>query len=179
MPKIKPISLGSANPHQKKLLEGLKAKMGRIPAIYATIAHSPTTLEAMLTYNESLKKGTLSPKEIEAVALAVGQTNDCGYCVAAHTMLGKMAGLSVEETLECRRGKAHDPKLDALVKLASEIVKTRGLPSAKTLADFRAAGYSDGSIVEVIAWTTYNIFTNYFNHIAETVSDFPNAPELI
>ena len=67
MPKIKPISLGSANPHQKKLLEGLKAKMGRIPEIYATIAHSPTTLEAMLTYNENLKRGSLSLKEIEAI----------------------------------------------------------------------------------------------------------------
>jgi alkylhydroperoxidase family enzyme len=89
-----------------------------------------------------------------------------------------MAGLSVEETLECRKGKVHDPKLDSLVKLAIEIVKTRGLPSAKVLADLRAAGYSDGALVEVIAWTTYDIFTNYFNHIAETVSDFPRAPEL-
>jgi AhpD family alkylhydroperoxidase len=152
--------------------------MGRIPAIYATMAHSPTTLEAMLNYNEGLKKGSLSSKEIEAISLAVGQTNNCDYCVAAHTVLGKMAGLSVEETLECRKGKVHDLKLDSLVKLAIEIVKTRGLPSAKTVADFYAAGYSDSALIEVIAWTTYDIFTNYFNHIAETVSDFPQAPAL-
>jgi uncharacterized peroxidase-related enzyme len=178
MPKITPVPLESADPHQKKLLEGLKAKLGRVPAIYATMAHSPATLEAALTYNANLKKGSLNDREIEAIALAVGQANDCDYCVAAHTVLGKMAGLTEEETVECRRGKLKDPKLNALVKLAIEIVKTRGLPSVKVLADFRAAGYTDAALVEVIAWTTYDIFTNYFNHIAETVSDFPKAPAL-
>ncbi len=178
MPVINPVTLESADPHQKKLLEGLKAKLGRTPAIYATMAQSPTTLEAALIYNQNLKKGSLSEREIEAIALAVGQANSCDYCVAAHTAIGKMAGLSVEETLECRRGQVKDPKMNALVKLAIEIVETRGLPSAKTVADFRAAGYTDGALVEVIAWTTYDIFTNYFNHIAETVSDFPKAPAL-
>ena len=178
MPKINPVTLESADPKQKKILEGLKAKMGKVPNIYATVAHSPAALTALLEHGNNLKQGVLSAKEIEAIALAVGQANGCDYCVAAHTVLGKMAGLTDAETLECRKGQVPDPKLNVLVRLAIEIVQTGGSPSAKVLADFRSAGYADAALVEVIAWVAHNIFTNYFNHIAETVSDFPKAPAL-
>lgn len=178
MPIISPIAPESANSEQKKILEGIRAKLGRIPNIYSTMAHSPSTLESMLSYNAGLKKGILSPKEIEAIALAVGQVNDCDYCVAAHTVIGKMSGLTLEETIESRQGKSHDAKLEALVKLAVEIVKTKGRPATGSIQTFRKAGYGDAALVELIAWVTYNIFTNYFNHIAETVSDFPPAPKL-
>ena len=41
------------------------------------------------------------------------------------------------------------------------------------LKDVRAAGYSEGEIVEIVANVTANIFTNYFNHVAGTDIDFP------
>jgi uncharacterized peroxidase-related enzyme len=178
MPRIQPLTMDSASADAKKIFEGIKAKLGKVPNIYATMAHSPVTLQAMLHYNQELRKGSLSGREIEVIALAVGQANDCDYCVAAHTVIGKMAGLSVEETIESRQGKGHDPKLDALVKLAIDITKTGGRPSDQAIVAFRKAGYSDAALIEVIAWVTYNIFTNYFNHIAETVSDFPAPPAL-
>lgn len=37
----------------------------------------------------------------------------------------------------------------------------------------RAAGYSESDIVEIIAHVGMNIFTNYFNHVAQTTIDFP------
>ena len=37
----------------------------------------------------------------------------------------------------------------------------------------RAAGYTDGEIAEIVANVAINIFTNYFNHVAETEVDFP------
>ena len=73
MPTIHPVKLESASPEQKRILDGLKAKMGKVPNIYATMAHSPTTLDAMMAYNAGLKKGVLTPQEIEAIALAVAQ----------------------------------------------------------------------------------------------------------
>jgi uncharacterized peroxidase-related enzyme len=178
MPKIKPVSLGSADPDQKKILEGIKSKMGKVPNIYATVAHSPAALTALLENGKNLNKGVLSPKEVEAIALVVGQANGCDYCVAAHTAISKMQGIAVEETLDFRQGQSKDAKLNALLKLAVEIVKTCGRPSSAVIDGFRKVGYSDAALVEVIAWVTHNIFTNYFNHIAETASDFPKAPAL-
>ncbi|MBF0569885.1 MAG: carboxymuconolactone decarboxylase family protein, partial [Candidatus Omnitrophica bacterium] len=104
MPNIQPVRIESATPQQKQILEGIKAKMGKVPNIYATIAHSPATLEAMMGYNAGLKKGSLSGVETEAIALAVGQKNSCDYCLAAHTVLGKMAGLADAQMIAARKG---------------------------------------------------------------------------
>jgi uncharacterized peroxidase-related enzyme len=178
MPKIKPVSLESASPEQKKIFEGIKAKLGKVPNVYATVAHSPAAITALLENGENLKKGVLTAKEIEAIALAVGQANGCDYCVAAHTAISKMQGVAVEETLEFREGKSRDAKINALLRLAVEIVRTQGSPSSGAIEAFRKAGYSDAALVEVIAWVAHNTFTNYFNHTIETESDFPKAPAL-
>ena len=179
MALIDPVKLEAATDDQKKVLDGIQAKMGKIPNSYATMAHSPTTLHAMLAYGMGLKKGVLTPKEIESIALAVGQNNACDYCVAAHTVIGKMAGLTEQETIEARQGISQDPKMDALLELAVEISEKKGRPLGKVVEAFKAAGYSDGALIEVIAWVAYNAFTNYFNHIAQTESDFPAPPPIV
>ena len=40
----------------------------------------------------------------------------------------------------------------------------------------RSAGYSDGEINGIVGNVALNIYTNYFNHGAETEIDFPTAP---
>ena len=178
MPIINPVQFDSALPGQKKLLEGIKAKMGKVPNIYATIAHSPTTLEAMMGYNAGLKKGVLTPQEIEMIALAIAEKNCCDYCLAAHTVMAKMAGVSADDMITSRKGMGSNTKTDALLKLAVEINETKGRPSLSTIDAFRKAGYEDAALVEVVAWVAFNIFTNYINHVADTAIDFPKAPEL-
>ena len=37
------------------------------------------------------------------------------------------------------------------------------------------SGYSSAEIVEIVANVALNIFTNYFNHVAETEIDFPHV----
>ena len=46
------------------------------------------------------------------------------------------------------------------------------------MAQVRNAGYTDGEVVEIVANVAINIFTNYFNHIANTEVDFPMAQKL-
>ena len=43
------------------------------------------------------------------------------------------------------------------------------------VADARLAGLDDAALVEVVANVALSIFTNYFNHVAETDIDFPRA----
>jgi AhpD family alkylhydroperoxidase len=40
------------------------------------------------------------------VNLVVSQVNECEYCLAAHTVLGKMNGLTDGQILEIRQGSA-------------------------------------------------------------------------
>ncbi|MCB1950152.1 MAG: carboxymuconolactone decarboxylase family protein, partial [Nitrosomonas sp.] len=60
--------------------------------------------------------------------------------------------------------------------LSEQIIEKQGKLSDDELANARDAGFSDAEILEVLAVTCINIFTNYFNHIAETDLDYPFVP---
>jgi alkylhydroperoxidase family enzyme len=68
---------------------------------------------------------------------------------------------------------------EAALRFARELVTERGRVSDKDLAQVRKAGFSEGEITEIIANVALNLFTNYFNHVADTSIDFPIVPPLV
>lgn len=162
----------------QEVFDQIKKAVGMIPNLYAVAAHSHAGLQALLGLGETLKGGNFSSKEEEAIALTVGQANNCGYCLSAHTALGKMRGFSQAETIDIRTGEIDDIKLKVLTDLAREITATRGLPTQAGIYRFFAVGYSRGALVDLIGFVALNTFTNYLNHIADTEIDFPVAPSL-
>ena len=162
----------------QQIFDVLRKKVGMVPNLYATAANSNVALGAILGLGEALGAGSFSNKEVEAIALAVSQVNDCEYCLAAHTAIGKMVGFTEEQTVDIRNGNPGDAKIKALTDLAREITETRGFPQASTIENFFNAGYSKGALVDVIGLVSLNTYTNYLNHIADTAIDFPLAPEL-
>lgn len=173
MARIQPINRNEATGQLASTLDGVKAKIGVVPNLFGTFAQSPAVLNAYLAFSEALTKGNLTAQQREVIALAVGQTNSCQYCLSAHTLLGKGAGLSPEAIRQARDGASVDPLNDALAKLAVKIVNQRGVLSDADLSEARSAGLIDGLIVEVIAQVALNTLTNYTNHIAATDIDFP------
>lgn len=178
MPRIQPVDQSSADAATTELLGSVKKKLGAVPNIVATMANSPAVANAYLGFSQSLSTGSLSARLREQIALVVGETNGCGYCVAAHTTLGKRAGLSEQETCDARRAVASDNKESVALEFARKIISDRGNVSDVDFQHVRQAGYTDGEIAEIVANVALNIFTNYFNHVAETEVDFPAAPEL-
>ncbi|MDP3597485.1 MAG: carboxymuconolactone decarboxylase family protein, partial [Nitrospirota bacterium] len=78
-----------------------------------------------------------------------------------------------QDLTDARQAKAADPRTDAILKLAHSIVVQRGELGASGLEQARTAGLTDGEIIETVAQVALNIFSNYVNHIADTVIDFP------
>ncbi len=72
-----------------------------------------------------------------------------------------------------RKGESGDPKADAAVRFATKVVRERGHLSEGDLKAVRAAGFSDGQIVEIVAVVAENCFTNFLNEVAKTDIDFP------
>lgn len=173
MARIQPINRNEATGQLATTLDSVKAKIGVVPNLFGTFAQSPAVLNAYLSFTEALTHGNLTAKQREVIALAVGQTNSCQYCVSAHTLLGKGAGLSPEAIQEARKGVSADPLNDALAKLAIKIVNQRGVLSDADFSEARSNGVTDALIVEVIAHVALNTLTNYTNHIAATEIDFP------
>lgn len=161
-----------------ELFTAVKTKLGMVPNLMRTFGHSPAALEAYLGFSATLGTGVLPAKVREQIALAVAETNSCDYCLAAHSLIGKGAGLAPDAIIAARRLAATDPKVDALLKFAATVVEARGLVSDDALATVRAAGATEAEIVETIAHVALNIFTNYLNHVAQTAVDFPKAAAL-
>ena len=175
MPRLKAIGTTEADPKAKALLEGVQKRMGITPNTMRTMANSPAVLEAYLGFGNALRAGVLSAKLREQIALTVSELNGCQYCLSAHSALGKMAGLGDEEIADSRRGVSPDRKTEAVLRFARKVVSERGWVSDDDMATARAAGTSDAEISEIVAHVAVNIFSNYFNHVAQTELDFPEV----
>jgi len=176
MQRITAVNTAEATGKAKKLLDGVQAKLGITPNLMKTLATAPAALEAYLSFGAALGTGVLDAKFREQISLAVAQANSCEYCLSAHATIGKMVGLTAEEIAASRESHSTDPKRDAGLRFAQTVVVQRGEVSDAALASVRAAGYTDGEITEIVANVAVNIFTNYFNHVAQTEVDFPRVP---
>ncbi len=178
MSRIKTLAPASATGKAKNLLDIVNVKLGMVPNMVRAMANSPAVLEGYLNLSGSLAKGALPARTREQLALAISQANRCDYCVAAHSAVGRMVGLTAEQIRDSRQGTAVDSKTDALIRFARTLVETRGSVTEADVEEVRAAGFDDGVLAEVVAHVALNVFTNYFNLVAGTDLDFPKAPAL-
>ena len=178
MSRLKVLDPAKVTGPSKEMVDAIQKKMGKVPNIFRGMAHSPAVLGFYLAGSEALGKSSLSPQVREQVALAVAQTSSCDYCLAAHSAIGKGAGLTDDQMLAARRGAGSDAKASAAVVLALKIVEARGDLSDSDIAHARKGGLDDGELAEVLAVACLNLYTNYFNHLNGTEVDFPPAPKV-
>ena len=173
MSRISPLSANQGDAATQATLAGVKAKLGMVPNLFGTFALAPAALNGYLAFSDALSKGQLTAVQRELVALVVAQTNACQYCLSAHTLIGKGAGLSEQAMIDARKGLAAQSFDQALISLAQSIVVQKGQLSDADLAAARSAVLNDGLIIEVLANVGLNLLTNYTNHVAQTKVDFP------
>ncbi|MDC7996617.1 carboxymuconolactone decarboxylase family protein [Gilvibacter sediminis] len=163
--------------NNQAIFDKLKGALGFVPNLYATYAYSENALGNYLTLSNS--KTSLSAKEKEVVNLAVSQANDCSYCLAAHTAIGKMNGFNDDQILELRSGAASfDNKLNALANLAKDVTENRGAASESALEQFFAAGYNKENLVDTIVLVGDKTISNYLHKTTDVPVDFPAAQPL-
>ena len=165
------------SPTNQALFDGLKKALSFVPNLYATFAHSETALGTYLALQNA--KSSLNQKAREVVNLVVSQVNGCEYCLAAHTVVGKMVGFSDAQILEIRGGRASfDAKLDALARLVRSIAKERGHSDPALLQAFFDAGWTEGNLVDAIVVIGDKTTSNYLHATTRIPVDFPAAPAL-
>ncbi|MEM7656792.1 MAG: carboxymuconolactone decarboxylase family protein [Bacteroidota bacterium] len=167
----------SVSATNQAIFDNLKKNVGFVPNLYAAYAYSDTALGDYLALQN--RKSSLKAKEREVVNLVVSQVNECQYCLAAHTAIGKMNGFTDEQILEIRTGKASfDPKMDALARFVRDITLNRSKPSAEAVDNFLAAGYTRENLVDTIVVIGDKIISNFIHGTTEVPIDFPLAPAL-
>jgi uncharacterized peroxidase-related enzyme len=159
------------------IFDKLEKMLKFVPNLYATFAHSPTALGTYLTLQNA--KSSLSAKEREVINLVVSQVNECEYCLAAHTAIGKMVGFTDAQIIEIRHGRASfNPKLDALARFVAEVAEKRGHVSPASTDHFLASDWNAGNLVDVMMVIGDKTVSNYLHGATQIPVDFPAAPKL-
>jgi uncharacterized peroxidase-related enzyme len=175
-----PATIESTPAASQPMLEAVKKQIGLVPNLFRLVAISPAALEGYLGMSGALGKGALPAPTRERIALAVSQINGCGYCLSAHTYLGKnVAKLHDAEIAANRAGASNDAKADAAVRFAAKVTEQRGKLSAEDVLAVKNAGYSDAQIIEIVQHVALNTWTNYINEVAKTEIDFPAVDALL
>ncbi len=145
---------------------------GWVPNLVKEMGASVPVVQTYLSGQEALSKGSLNPKEQQAVQLAVAAFNRCHYCQAAHGWIGQKVRIAPEDVEAIRAGKVpSDPALASIVETTRLILQKQGWLSAEELREAEAKGISKARLYEIIGYIGLKTITNYINHIAHTPVD--------
>lgn len=175
MNRLNPIDPVNAQGKTKTLFDDVQKKLGVVPNMMRTMANSPAVLEGYLALSGALGGASIDARTRERIALVTAELNGCGYCLSAHTYIGGKLGIGAADLEDARRGTADDPRTKAILALARSIVLERGRLRDEDLLAARTAGVTDAQIAETVATVALNVFTNWFNHVADPVIDFPEV----
>ena len=154
------------------VLEGVKKAWGFVPNLHRVLAASPAAVEAYATLWGIAEKTSFTPQERNIAYLAIIYENECTYCMAGHTNLSKMAKVADADIYAIREGRVlDDAKLEALRSFAAKVTRNRGVVSAADVAAFKAVGYTNQSVLDLLVLAATKLISNYTNHLAETPVD--------
>jgi len=169
-----PATIDAAPEVTRPALEAVKKQLGVVPNLFRVLASSPAALNGYLSLSDALGKGELDLKTRGRLAMTVAENNGCDYCLSAHTYLGKnMLHLDDAELTANRDASSADPKAQAALRFAAQVVRARGHVSDAELQAVQAAGFNQAQVLEIVMHTVLNTLTNYVNTVAKTDIDFP------
>ncbi len=161
----------------QQIFDKIKATFGKVPNLYATMAHSENALGAYLQLQQA--PSSLTAREKEVVNLVVSQVNNCIYCLSAHTLIAKNNGFTEAQTFEIRSAAiTFDEKLNALAKLTQNITLTRGKADPVLIERFLEVGYTKENLVDTIVLIGDKSITNLLHSVTKVPVDFPLAKDL-
>ncbi|MEZ4364107.1 MAG: carboxymuconolactone decarboxylase family protein [Kofleriaceae bacterium] len=171
---LPPHTVETAHASASALLEKAQKQLGFVPNMYARMAQLPGLLESYSAGYEAFRsQGGFAPPEQEVVLITISRDNQCRYCVAAHSMIGKHVTKVPEDVLTALRAGAAiaDPRLAALSTFTSQMLASRGNPTAEQVATFLRAGFEERHVLAIVLAISVKTISNYANHVFHTPID--------
>jgi uncharacterized peroxidase-related enzyme len=159
-------------PNAAVAFDRAEALFGMVPNLTRKMATSPALAQAYMELTGLFEGCSLSRQERGVVLLTVSRFHGCDYCMAAHSMTGRMAGLPDTAVDALREDlPLDDARLEALRQFVRATLEKRGWADAADLAAFRDAGFHEQQVLEVILGVGLKTLSNYTNHVAGTPVD--------
>ncbi|MGX9432481.1 MULTISPECIES: carboxymuconolactone decarboxylase family protein [Bradyrhizobium] len=103
MSRLSVPSLETATGATAEVYGQIKKAIGSVPNTFKAIgAHGPDALKSIMLADSVLAAGSLSKRDQETIKLVISGVAGCDYCVTAHSLLGKLAGLKPDELKNIR-----------------------------------------------------------------------------
>jgi AhpD family alkylhydroperoxidase len=146
-----------------------KLAFGAIPAPLARYAGAPLLLRAALSGLEAFEHSSLAPLEREVLAMTLGRTNGCNFCLKLHRRLLTAQKAPSELIGALEMGEPlQEPRLEALRRFILELLAEHGDVSREAWTNFREAGYSHQQALELVAGVGVYTMTTLANRLTET-----------
>jgi uncharacterized peroxidase-related enzyme len=159
------------------LLDQLEKGIGMVPNFHAMLAVSPQALKAYMTLHQLVTETNFDADEVTVVWQTINVEHACHYCVPAHTAVANGMGVDQDITDALRNeSPLASAKLEALRQFTLLVVKNRGNVPKADVERFKAAGFTDRSITDVVLVLSQKVMSNYLNHMADTPVDDAFAP---
>ncbi|MEM8717754.1 MAG: carboxymuconolactone decarboxylase family protein [Cyanobacteria bacterium P01_G01_bin.39] len=172
-------TLETAPADSRSALIHARQTFGFIPNLEGIAAEAPALLKGSMTLWDLFETTSFTKIEQQIIYLTVNYENSCDYCMAAHSGLAKMIGMSQENIADLRNGTPiADAKLQALRHFTQRMVQSRGWVEDSEIEAFLTAGYSKQQVLEVILGIAVKVMHNYTNHIAKTPLDRQFKPNV-
>jgi len=171
---VNPLTKEQASPEVHSAFEKLSAGAGKVPNIFAAMAHRPAVLNSFLPlYSAIVNQGTVGAKYKELAYLRASMINGCEYCTRAHIASSKRAGVSAEQVAALpffERSPLFDAQEKATILYADRVTRGASGIRASALQEMKKF-YDEGQIVELTMVICIANFTNRFNDALEMIPD--------
>jgi len=167
-----PLHERTSAPDAAAAFDQAEQTLGMVPNLIRKMASAPALAEGYLALTRLLQQTSLSPVEQGVLLLTVSRYHECDYCMAAHSLTGRMTGVPAAVIAALREDRPiDDPRLEALRRFSRAMLEQRGWIDKATQDDFLAAGFTPQQMLEVILGIGLKTLSNYTNHIAGTPVD--------
>src|SRR3989338_8233541 len=95
--RVSLVDRSTATGSVRTVLDQIHGAFGATPHMFRAVANSPAALQSMWAAFGALGGGVIGAALGEQIAVAVANRNACDYCLAAHTALGRKAGVSGDD----------------------------------------------------------------------------------
>ena len=155
-----------------EILSGIQKTWGFVPNLHRVLAESPVTLGVYSTLWGMAEKTGFTAQERGIAYLAISHQSDCAYCLATHTHLSRQAKIDDAVIAAVRENRPiADAKLEALREFAAKVSRQCGTLSEADVAAFKAAGYDNRAVLDLLVLAAITLMSSQANHLADPPND--------
>ncbi len=153
-------------------LEQSQKAFGFIPNLHKVLAAAPETLKAYKSLHTHFQNSSFNATELTVVWQTINFYHECHYCLPAHTGIAHGMKVDGDVIKALHAGEPlQDAKLHALQATTRALTHQRGQLSDTQTAAFKAAGYGEQQLLEIVLGLAQKVISNYANHLADTPVD--------